>query len=96
MKKQLLIFLLVSQSAIADYINNDIVAGCDNVYTYRAIFAPKTRTCSSGNYLPANSLTCEECPSGYTCSGGTYDFNADRFSGATYTSNITTNMNKDK
>lgn len=93
MKKVLLIFLLASQSAVADYINNDIIAGCDAVYVYRAVFTPKTLACSSGNYLPANSLTCEKCPSGYTCNGGTYDFNADNFSGATYVSTITNNLN---
>ena len=83
MKKLFLIFLIIPTHVFADYINDDIIAGCDGLYAYQAVFALKTRTCLLGSYLPANSLVCELCPSGYTCSGGTYDFNADIFSGAT-------------
>ena len=30
--------------------------------------------CSSGYYLPHNTLVCTACPTGYTCAGGTYTF----------------------
>ena len=30
-------------------------------------------TCSAGQYLPANTLTCSGCPAGYRCPGGTFN-----------------------
>ncbi len=40
-----------------------------------AIFKPKTFTCVSGYFLPANASECVPCPSGYVCSGGTFEHN---------------------
>lgn len=33
-------------------------------------------TCVNGTYLPANATTCSPCPNGYTCPGGTFEFDA--------------------
>ena len=35
-------------------------------------------------------MGCQPCPSGYTCSGGTFSFNARQSQGATRTSPLTT------
>ena len=84
MKKVLLIFLLVSQSAFADYITQNIVDGCTNNYiasdnNYHsdmiAEFTPNQHTCAVGEFLPANVDECRACPSGRTCTGGTFNFN---------------------
>ena len=40
-----------------------------------AIMAPITYTCSSGQFLPANSTECATCPNGYNCSGGSFPVN---------------------
>ena len=93
MKKVLLLSLLIAQPVFAEYVVSDIIAGCNDLGAYRAVFMPIPVTCAPGYYLPANALRCEICPSGYTCNGGTYDFNQDEFSGATYTTPITDNMN---
>ena len=93
MKKIILLSLLITQPAFAEYVVSDIIAGCNDLGAYRAVFMPIPVTCAPGYYLPANALRCEICPSGYTCNGGTYDFNQDEFSGATYTTPITKDMN---
>ena len=38
------------------------------------IFKKNSYTCNAGYYLPANAIACVVCPTGYTCVGGTYDF----------------------
>ena len=93
MKKLLLLSLLFIQPVYAEYITNDIVSGCDGMYAYRAKFVLHAATCPSGYYLPANALSCELCPNGHICNGGTYSYNPDIFQGAEYTTPITNNMN---
>ena len=64
---------------------------CDsNVSTMRAIFEPIEYTCASGTFLPANTAGCRPCPSGYTCSGGTYAFDDKKSQGAVRTAGLTT------
>ena len=89
--KKLFAFLLlifITQIAMAD----DIV--CDtNIDTYFAIYEINTYDCTSGYYLPANTLGCKSCPSGFNCPGGTFQFNPDIFQGLYFTENITTTVN---
>ena len=40
-----------------------------------AVFEPNRYTCSPGEYLPANAITCTTCPQNHYCVGGTYTFN---------------------
>ena len=40
-----------------------------------AVFVPTQYQCAAGQYLPANAITCTNCPSGSACVGGTYTFN---------------------
>ncbi len=86
--KKLFAFLLsifITQIAMAD----DIV--CDtNIDTYFAAYNPYTYDCATGYYLPANTLGCKPCPSGFNCPGGTFQFNPDMFQGLYFTENITT------
>ena len=81
-------FLLITQIAMAD----DIVCNT-NIDEYWAIYEPYTYDCPSDYYLPANTLGCQPCPSGFNCPGGTFQFNPDMFQGLYFTENITTTMN---
>ena len=71
---------------------DDIVCD-DSGITYFAIYEINTYDCTSGYYLPANTLGCQPCPSGFNCPGGTFQFNPDMFQGLYFTENITTTMN---
>ena len=77
MKKIFVLFLLVysmaSMAITVDDFNN--VCGLyayDNMY---ATFAPDSYSCESGKFLPANGLGCANCLAGFSCAGGTFDFN---------------------
>ena len=87
MKKVFLIFLLLPLSAFADMT-------CDtNVNKYYARYRINTYTCSSGQYLPANTLGCVACPTGFTCPGGTFNFNENYFQGLNFDTIPQTTMN---
>ena len=64
-----------------DLYTNDIIGGCGDAYYYTAEFEPISYTCLSGQFLPAGAISCLPCPDGYTCSGGTYAFNANQTQG---------------
>ncbi len=57
-------------------ITQDIANDCGNTYSYSAIFEPITYNCANSYFLPAGAISCEKCPSEYTCPGGEYSFSA--------------------
>ena len=77
MKKTLafLLTIFVTQSVFAE------VACNVDLSKYYARYRANTYTCQNGQYLPANTLGCVTCPTGFTCPGGTFEFNPDRFQG---------------
>ena len=78
---------LVTQSVFAELV-------CDTgVNKYYATYAINSYTCSVGQYLPANTLGCVACPTGFTCDGGTFYYDADSFQGLTFDAVPTTQMN---
>lgn len=83
-----LLLLFITQIAMA----NDIVCD-DSGIVYFAHYEINTYNCAVGYYLPANTLGCRPCPSGFNCPGGTYKFNSDNFQGLYFTPNITTAIN---
>ena len=70
----LIAFLSCSTWADELYINN-IAGDCGNVYSYHAVFDVLAFNCAQGYFLPAGALSCVACPDGYTCDGGTFEFN---------------------
>ncbi len=82
-----LLVLLITQSVFAEYV-------CDTgVNKYYAAYIPNSYTCSVGQYLPANTLGCVACPNGFTCLGGTFNFNPDIFQGLNFNLVPQTTMN---
>ena len=81
--KIILLFLFIPQNVLA-FVTQDIVNGCDDNYDFYADFTINSYTCSSGYFLPAYGLNCVACPNGQTCSGGTYDYDADYNQGISY------------
>ena len=68
-------FVLTTQSVFADF-------ACDtDISKYYTLYEIDAYTCSSGQYLPANIDGCRACPTGFTCNGGTFEFNPDIFQG---------------
>ena len=61
-------------SGVADsWINSKCGSNATCSVNLYAIWKQNSVTCSSGKYLPANTLTCQSCTAGYRCSGGTYN-----------------------
>lgn len=83
-----LLFLFVIAPIKADDL--ECVAGDYELY---AIFTPKTITCDTDQFLPANSETCSNCPTGYTCTGGTFIFNEQKSQGIDFTQKISNSGN---
>ena len=82
-----LLFVFATQSVLAEYT-------CDtSVSDYYATYEKDSFTCSSGQYLPADGLACATCPTGFTCNGGTFDFDSDSFQGLDFSAIPTTQMN---
>ena len=88
MKKYFIFLFFISIPVFAD--NLECVVGDYELY---AIFTPKTVVCDDNEFLPANSLTCQQCPNGYTCTGGSFTFNEQKASGIDYNQKITNSAN---
>ena len=87
MKKLFIILysVLLTTSAMAIVVNNDVPNMCgergyDVLY---ASYTPNSYTCNVGEYLPADALGCAACITGYTCDGGTFNYNANIDQGLT-------------
>ena len=91
-----LYFVFLTAPVMAIVVDNDVPNACgnsmyDNIY---AIFEITSYTCNSGYFLPADTLQCAPCPAGYTCNGGTFNYNAKYSQGLTRDVNLyTTNEN---
>ena len=84
--KKILLSLLIITPSFAEMM-------CDDATDYFAIYEINTYTCENGYFLPANTTGCQPCPTGYTCSGGTYEFNPDIYQGTELNNIPTTTMN---
>ena len=83
-----LLLIFITQIAFAD----DIV--CDINYSkYFALYEINENRCDVGYFLPANTLGCKPCPSGFNCPGGTFQFNPDEYQGLYLTGAITQTIN---
>ena len=68
---------------LAQYGNCGIISATENIATdfdsgyilLAAQYGYKPYDCNSGEYLPANSTECTDCPAGYYCEGGKLTFN---------------------
>ena len=65
----------------------------ENMVAKRMYAVPRSFTCASGYFLPANSYNCAICPNGYTCNGGTYVFNSTKAQGLTRNANTYVSSN---
>ena len=94
MKKLFLIFVFIFSTNAFALITEDIVNGCDVQTRFMPVFQINSYECQSGYFLPADTLGCQPCPTGHTCSGGTFDYNPIQSQGIVYTRPITQNTTK--
>ena len=87
-----LFFIFLIFPVFAGYVVyiNDVPESCGIIENFYGLFTPISYTCNAGEFLPADTLGCESCPTGYNCSGGTYTFNKTKFQGAIKNENLTT------
>ena len=77
-----LLYVFMANSAFAEFM-------CDDATHYSAEYTPISYTCATGEFLPANTLGCVTCPNGFTCPGGTFEFNPNKFQGLNIGNSIT-------
>ena len=66
-----------SYAAGATWARNN-VPNSGTTYTLYAVWSIKSITCSGGNYLPASSDTCTQCPANSYCGGGTWTYDGNQ------------------
>lgn len=74
------------------YVTENVPSGCRTGMSINAVFEANTYTCQSGYYLPANAISCQACPAGYTCPGGNFTFDENTTQGITYGDLISQNV----
>lgn len=85
--KKITIALLLLFCAHGSVLADDL--SCENgMQDLYALFVPKSIECNTNQFLPANSISCANCPSGYTCYGGEAVFDEQKSSGIDYTKKI--------
>lgn len=91
MKKLYILFLSFFVIHAFAYITETVPNACGTIqHKLYAHYTPYSYTCDAGYFLPANTLGCRACPSGYTCNGGTFNFNETESQGAVKNTNTTT------
>ena len=88
--------LLGIDYAWAETFTQDTPNACNftvNTAYFVAEYEPNEYTCNSGYYLPANHDGCVQCPSIYSCPGGTFSFNENASQGIVFSSSAIINQN---
>ena len=87
-----IVFVFCTSASAEDLVIQNISSGCGSDFSYSAIFETNMYDCTVGTYLPAGGTKCLQCPDGYTCSGGTFEFSAINTQGLDYGDIIVDNM----
>ena len=96
-KKCLFLIIIISgiNYAGAETFTQDTPNVCNFVGTayFIAEYELNEYTCNAGYYLPANHEGCVQCPSIYSCPGGTFTFDENTSQGIVYSSSVIINTN---
>ena len=94
MKKLFSVFVFVFcvVGSVHAYVVSTVSAGCRPSTRMNAVFEVNTYNCSEGYYLPANAEGCQACIAGYTCPGGSFQFNENFAQGIVFDTLISNNI----